>query len=116
MTRQISKPPKPRDLCANCVINAQTAGRCATDHPCLDPDAKVYGNCFNRVECDQLLKAETHEVINKVISSGCLSCNFTDEGRKIMEVRLRGISEYLRVVQPKYKSKENQRERRQQKR
>lgn len=112
MTRQISKPSKPRDLCANCVINAQTYGR--TDHPCLDPDAKVYGNCFNRLECDRLLKVDAHTVIDKVLSSGCLSCNFTEAGRKIMEVRLRGISEYLKVVQPKYK--ENQRERRPQKR
>lgn len=114
MTRQISKPPKPRDLCANCVINAQTAGCCATDHPCLDPDAKVYGNCFNRVECDQLLKADAHAVIDIIIRSGCLSLNTSPQQRNILEVRLRGISEYLKAVNPT--RKENQRERRQQKR
>lgn len=85
-----------RAMCVNCILNAKNF-RC--DHPCLDKDAKIYGNCFNRIECDQLLAMEAHQVIEKVLASGCLALNFSPQGRRIVEVRLRGIVTHLKATQ-----------------
>lgn len=81
-----------RPLCLTCEQTEQTH---QDSGPCLDVEAKVYSNCFNRLHCDQLKSATDAEIIEAVLSSGCMSLNFTRQGRSIVESRLRKIVEKL---------------------
>lgn len=87
MARHLRKmSDDPNDICSHC---AEHAG------PCTNDPEKKYFNCYNRQHCQRLEKATPGELLQDIVDSNCLSCNYTPESRRIVEEHLREAIDFL---------------------